>query len=187
MSDGNGALPEGWEWSTLKEIVSSITYGHTASATDEPVGPRFLRITDIQNGRVNWDTVPYCKCDDLNKYALKNGDIVIARTGATTGKSFLIGDLAERSVFASYRIRLETLDDLSAVTVQILRLPHRINVPQHLSNDGTKIDAVLNKLGVLGRLSGGVVGMNDLLGHVWSPVIGDVCLARYGATAWVPS
>ncbi len=125
MSDGNGKLPEGWEWSTLKDIVSSITYGHTASATDEPVGPRFLRITDIQNGSVNWEIVPYCECDDVDKYALKNGDIVIARTGATTGKSFLIGDLAERSVFASYLIRLETLEDLSAVYLsQFMQTPH---------------------------------------------------------------
>ena len=114
MSDSTTELPKGWEWSTLKEVVSSITYGHTASATDAAVGPRFLRITDIQDGLVNWETVPYCICDDVEKYALKNGDIVIARTGATTGKNFLIGDLSEKSVFASYLIRLETLDDLSA-------------------------------------------------------------------------
>lgn len=125
MSNGNGALPEGWAWATLKEVVSSITYGHTASSTDEPVGPRFLRITDIQNGRVDWETVPYCKCNDIDKYALKNGDIVIARTGATTGKSFLIGDLAERSVFASYLIRLETMEDLSAVYLsRFMQTPH---------------------------------------------------------------
>lgn len=125
MSDGKGALPEGWTWSTLKEVVSSITYGYTASAADEPVGPRFLRITDIQNGSVNWETVPYCKCDDAEKYALKNGDIVIARTGATTGKNFLIGDLSEPSVFASYLIRLETLDDLPADYLsKFMQTPH---------------------------------------------------------------
>lgn len=114
MSEGNGELPNGWESCTLKEIVRSITYGHTASATEERVGPRFLRITDIQNGRVDWESVPFCECDDVEKYALKNGDIVIARTGATTGKNFLIGDLNEPSVFASYLIRLETLEDVSA-------------------------------------------------------------------------
>ncbi|QDS91826.1 Type-1 restriction enzyme EcoKI specificity protein [Roseimaritima multifibrata] len=108
------ALPDGWEWATLKEIVKSITYGHTASACHEPVGPRFLRITDIQGGGVDWSSVPYCECDEVKKYGLKNGDIVIARTGATTGKNFLIGDLGEPSVFASYLIRLETLEDFSA-------------------------------------------------------------------------
>jgi len=111
---GREALAKGWAWSRLKDIVRSITYGHTASASHEIVGPRFLRITDIQNGKVNWETVPYCECNDVEKYKLKNGDIVIARTGATTGKNFLIGDLDETSVFASYLIRLEMLEELSA-------------------------------------------------------------------------
>lgn len=80
-------------------------YGYTESATTEPVGPRFLRITDIQNGRVNWDNVPYCSCPNPQPYFLKENDILFARTGATTGKSFLIRDCPE-AVFASYLIRL---------------------------------------------------------------------------------
>jgi len=51
--------------------------------------------------------VPYCKCNDkdLPKYKLETGDIVFARTGATTGKSYLINN-PPNSVFASYLIRL---------------------------------------------------------------------------------
>lgn len=71
--------------------VSAINYGYTERACDEPVGPRFLRITDIQNDNVDWGKVPYCKIDsaEIPKYRLVHGDIVFARTGATTGKSFL--------------------------------------------------------------------------------------------------
>jgi hypothetical protein len=49
-----------WE---VKELaaVSAINYGYTESASIEPVGPRFLRITDIQDDRVDWEIVPYCK------------------------------------------------------------------------------------------------------------------------------
>ena len=101
-------IPQGWQIAEFGDIVSSISYGHTASASSKLVGPKFLRITDLQNGQVNWETVPYCACDDVEKYALKPGDIVVARTGATTGKSYLLVDPPDPSVFASYLIRLET-------------------------------------------------------------------------------
>jgi type I restriction enzyme S subunit len=103
-------MKAGWE---LKEIaaVSAINYGYTESASSEPVGPRFLRITDIQDDRVDWESVPYCKIPtaDLSKYRLASGDIVFARTGATTGKSFLVSEPPD-AVFASYLIRLRLLD-----------------------------------------------------------------------------
>ncbi|MCL4268635.1 MAG: restriction endonuclease subunit S [Anaerolineales bacterium] len=103
----NGFLPDGWAWTTVEELSKNIQYGYTESAKDESVGPKFLRITDIQNGKVDWATVPYCECSDeeVNKYLLESGDIVFARTGATTGKSFLITN-PPRAVFASYLIRL---------------------------------------------------------------------------------
>jgi type I restriction enzyme S subunit len=104
------AMKEGWE---VKELgaVSTINYGYTESATSEPVGPRFLRITDIQDDHVDWQSVPYCKIEsaDFPKYRLATGDVVFARTGATTGKSFLVNDPPE-AVFASYLIRLRLLD-----------------------------------------------------------------------------
>ena len=82
-------------------------YGYTNSATIDPVGPHFLRITDIQNDQVRWDTVPYCEIatEKVSQYRLESGDIVFSRTGATTGKSFLVSDPPE-AVFASYLIRL---------------------------------------------------------------------------------
>jgi len=108
MSDELTELPQGWKWTTLGEFVLNIQYGHTASATYEPVGPKFLRITDLQDNSVAWDSVPFCECDEVEKYKLTLGDMVVARTGATTGKSFLLKDLQETTIFASYLIRLHT-------------------------------------------------------------------------------
>jgi type I restriction enzyme, S subunit len=103
-------MNNGWE---VKELgaVSSINYGYTESASSEPVGPKFLRITDIQDDHVDWEQVPYCKIDsaDLPKYRLASGDIVFARTGATTGKSFLVAE-PPKAIFASYLIRLRLQD-----------------------------------------------------------------------------
>jgi type I restriction enzyme, S subunit len=97
----------------IKELglVSAINYGYTESASSQPIGPKFLRITDIQNDQVEWDSVPYCPIPstDLAKFRLASGDIVFARTGATTGKSYLVVD-PPNAVFASYLIRLRLTD-----------------------------------------------------------------------------
>jgi type I restriction enzyme S subunit len=94
-----------WIETTVGEIADAIQYGYTESSTIQNIGPKFLRITDIQNGKVDWQTVPYCQCDELDKYKLEEGDILFARTGATTGKSFLVKD-CPKTVFASYLIRV---------------------------------------------------------------------------------
>ena len=97
-----------WRRIAVGDIAESVDYGVTASAKDTQVGPKFLRITDIQGGVVNWDTVPWCDCDSqaaVNS-RLRSGDIVFARTGATTGKSYLIRNCPADAVFASYLIRV---------------------------------------------------------------------------------
>ena len=106
-------LPEGCEWTRLGCITDVIQYGLSNSA--ESTGDyRLLRITDIQNGCVNWDTVPFTSADDPEKYLLHKDDIVFARTGATVGKSFLITDLPYASVYASYLIRIRLINGISA-------------------------------------------------------------------------
>jgi type I restriction enzyme S subunit len=107
-------IPNKWVWTTVNEIAKSIQYGYTESSTDKPIGPKFLRITDIQDEQVNWDDVPYCKIkkEDRSRYLLQKGDFVFARTGATVGKSFLIkGDIPE-SIYASYLIRLRFFNEI---------------------------------------------------------------------------
>ena len=104
-------LPEGWAWARLGNLSATIQYGLSNSA--EPQGTyRLLRITDIQDGKVDWDAVPFTTTDDPGTYLLKSGDIVFARTGATVGKSFLITELPYPSVYASYLIRIRMLGDL---------------------------------------------------------------------------
>jgi type I restriction enzyme S subunit len=89
----------------LSDLTENPQYGFTASAASAPVGPKFVRITDLQNAGVNWDTVPYCECKDPERYLLQPNDLLFARTGATTGKTHLVTE-CPRAVFASYLIRL---------------------------------------------------------------------------------
>jgi len=101
-------IPSSWGWIAIGEISKKIHYGYTARAIKNLVGPKLLRITDIQNNTVNWETVPYCEIEDneIQKYRLSQGDLVIARTGATVGKSFLIKSNIPDAIFASYLIRI---------------------------------------------------------------------------------
>ncbi|MDE0472246.1 MAG: restriction endonuclease subunit S [Ekhidna sp.] len=86
---------------------SEINYGYTARASFDAGTHKYLRITDIQDNYVNWDCVPYCNLDEkkFSKKVLNDGDIVFARTGATTGKSYLL-EQPINAVFASYLIRV---------------------------------------------------------------------------------
>ena len=101
-------LPVGWAWSRLKTLSASIQYGVNDSAKTSG-SHRLLRITDIQNGSVNWNTVPYTTVNDT-KYSLSINDIVFARTGATVGKSFLIKEVPALAVYASYLIRIRLVE-----------------------------------------------------------------------------
>ena len=112
---GSSDLPSGWLRVRIKDLADSIQYGHTASAIERKEGPRFLRITDIQDRCVDWSSVPSCDIpkEEIPKYRLSPGDLVFARTGATTGKSFLIDDCPE-AVFASYLIRVRVSKALNS-------------------------------------------------------------------------
>jgi len=109
MKEESKLLPKGWTWASVGELSERIHYGYTAPSVGEPIGPKMLRITDIQEGQVNWESVPYCRVnsEDRRKYLLNEGDLVFARTGATVGKSFLVRGKIPESVFASYLIRIE--------------------------------------------------------------------------------
>jgi type I restriction enzyme S subunit len=104
----DGELQGEWEIKSVAEISEKPQYGYTQSAKWEPPGPKFLRISDIQEGQVDWEAVPYCEYDKptLDKHRLESGDLVFARSGATTGKTFLVKKPPE-AVFASYLIRLQ--------------------------------------------------------------------------------
>ena len=107
-------LPSSWEWSSLGTLSSNIHYGYTASASPSDCDSdiRFLRITDIQNDKVKWSTVPSCQITEekAKNYLLGNNDILIARTGGTIGKSYLVENINLKAVFASYLIRVKRIE-----------------------------------------------------------------------------
>ena len=59
-------VPEGWEWTRLGTISSAIQYG-LSNSSDTKGSHKLLRITDIQDGKVNWDTVPFPQPTPISK------------------------------------------------------------------------------------------------------------------------
>ena len=104
-------MPFDWEKSELFKYTEKPQYGFTDSAVENGEY-KFLRITDIQDSQVIWSKVPYCKCNESEyfKYCLKEGDILFARIGATTGKSYYATN-PPKSIFASYLIRVRAVDN----------------------------------------------------------------------------
>lgn len=99
-------IPENWAWCRLGNLSESIQYGYNAPAKDSG-RIKMVRISDIHENEVEWDSVPYCDIDDkeIQTYLLKKNDILFARTGGTVGKSFIVSNLPEDAVYAGYLIR----------------------------------------------------------------------------------
>jgi type I restriction enzyme S subunit len=95
----------GWNEVTIGDVCSKPQYGWTTKARTDGGDVRLLRTTDITSGQIDWATVPFCTeaPPDLEKYLVRENDIVISRAGSV-GMSHLIAGV-ESAVFASYLIR----------------------------------------------------------------------------------
>ena len=99
-------IPGSWVWERWGSISQSIQYGYNAPAKD--CGRiKMVRISDIQDNSVLWETVPYCdiKENEISTYLLQPNDILFARTGGTVGKSYLVQEVPEEAIYAGYLIR----------------------------------------------------------------------------------
>lgn len=104
-----GEVPEHWEVKRLKFMLSEkLKYGANESAeSDEPEQPRYIRITDIdEQGNLKDDTFKSLEFEKAKDYLLNVNDILLARSGATVGKSFLYKEnLKNFACYAGYLIR----------------------------------------------------------------------------------
>ena len=100
--------PKGWKKMTLNDIsMKKGEYGSGESAVEYKENyPRYIRITDIDdNGKLNNSKMTVNNLDEYEKYKLNDGDILLARTGATVGKTFLYKEVYGKCLFAGYLIR----------------------------------------------------------------------------------
>ena len=83
-----------WKKSNLGNISSNEMYGMNSAAKDYDGFNKYIRITDISETSNKFIPNPLTSPDGYleDKYKLKKGDIVFARTGASTGKTYLYDD-----------------------------------------------------------------------------------------------
>jgi restriction endonuclease S subunit len=103
---------EAWKVHTLGDLATDVRYGLTAKGLTEPKGVLFVRVTDISmDGDLKLDDPRYVQVQPQvgGRYRLLAGDLLVARSGATAGKTCFWRDERE-AVFASYllRVRFDT-------------------------------------------------------------------------------
>ncbi|MDE0186223.1 MAG: restriction endonuclease subunit S [Candidatus Poribacteria bacterium] len=104
-----GALPKDWSVQSLRSCLLSVpSYGINEAAVpfDDNL-PTYLRITDIsEDGQFRPSPRVCVKHPNGQKYFLIEGDLVLARTGASVGKSYLYNPKDGPLVFAGFLIRI---------------------------------------------------------------------------------
>ena len=112
-----GEVPEGWEVKRLKFCVNSgFQYGANVAAelTDHDL-PRYIRITDMNDdGTLKDDTFRSLAYEQAEPYLLRNKDILLARSGATVGKSFMYDKSMGTAAYAGYLIRISVNNTINA-------------------------------------------------------------------------
>lgn len=113
-----GRIPEKWEIRRFIDISQGKgEYGIGAVATEYIVGnPRYLRITDIgDESRLLFNDIKGLDDEEYEKYLLKYNDVVFARTGNTTGKSYVYNIKDGELVYAGFLIKFSINPKLANV------------------------------------------------------------------------
>lgn len=118
-----------WKETTLKRVATSLGYGMGASAKEFDGVNQYIRITDIDeqlrtyisSGRVSPDSV----LDD--QYLVTDRDILFARTGASTGKSYRYRQSDGKMYFAGFLIRLRVKTNINVDFIYYQTLTEQYN------------------------------------------------------------
>ena len=104
-----GNIPQQWKIKRLKFLLSEkLKYGANESAeSEDKENPRYIRITDIDDsGNLKDETFKSLEFEKAEEYLLNDADILLARSGATVGKSYLYkAESVGIACYAGYLIR----------------------------------------------------------------------------------
>lgn len=102
--------PMSWKSRQMGDEVESMQYGpRFYNEVYSPTGVRIIRITDLDTlGSLSFENMPTMTVSDsdIKTYALKQGDLIFARSGATVGKTALIPEGAPVCIAGAYFITM---------------------------------------------------------------------------------
>ena len=97
------------EWMKCKfgEIATGFDYGMNAAAKPYDGQNKYIRITDIDEVSSTYNNSSIVSPDGIlsENYVVNEGDILLARTGASTGKSYLYRKSDGKLYYAGFLIR----------------------------------------------------------------------------------
>lgn len=100
-------IPDSWEWCKLGTIVTLIGGFAFKSHEYTSTGSRVIRISDItEDGFINKNVVRYPFNNKLSQYVIYEGDILMAMTGGTVGKSLYVKYLPEETMLLNQRVAI---------------------------------------------------------------------------------
>lgn len=105
-ADDGSEYPE-WEEKTFGDVFEILEYGMNTAATDYDGFNKYIRITDIDDTSHKYLTTDIVSPSGVlsDKYLVQENDILFARTGASTGKSYLYRQEDGKLYFAGFLIR----------------------------------------------------------------------------------
>lgn len=107
---------EDWQKTSLKKVTNGFEYGMNSASTEFDGENKYIRITDIDENTSKYiDSNVVSPLGELeDKYLVKENDILFARTGASTGKTYLYDSKDGKLYFAGFLIRANVNTDNNA-------------------------------------------------------------------------
>lgn len=106
-----GLIPEDWEVITIAAVGQDFSYGVGAEAIPYNGEDKYIRITDINDVSHRYTPDPVTSPSFFNEnHLLKENDIVVARTGASVGKSYLYNTNDGKLIFAGFLMKFNVPD-----------------------------------------------------------------------------
>ena len=116
--------PKGWKNGSFDDQLTLVQYGprffNEAYSSD---GVRIVRITDLDfQGQLDFAAMPLMDVSDKDKtsYCLRTGDLLLARSGATVGKTALIDGESPECIAGAYFIRLRFKNEIRPLFAQMV-------------------------------------------------------------------
>ena len=106
------AIPDGWKWVRLGEIIDSIVYGTSEKCSyDDRQNSAILRIPNISSGIIDATDLKYTNLSktEKNELSLRENDVLVIRSNGSpeiVGKMVNVPKDYENYCYAGYLIRL---------------------------------------------------------------------------------
>lgn len=113
-----------WEEIELRNIASEIAYGMNSASKEYDGENKYIRITDIDENSNRYSNKDVVSPDGIleDRFLVKENDILFARTGASTGKTYLYNSNDGKLYYAGFLIKASIINHNSNFIFQQTKL-----------------------------------------------------------------